>query len=526
MDRSADNQWDRIDRYLATRQFAAARSELESILAHDPDPAPAHLLLSGVYGAENHPRLAARHALAAARHPPPDPMLLEELIGGLIKVGEMVAARRLLDDPMIATSVDPRVLTRAAMQRKALGEHRTALALIERAARAGARGEVFLFQRATQLLFNGRFDEAEADLERCIASGSPPPRAYLELATLRTQTAARNHLRAIKLAMGHTDPKTEDYAFLEFAYYKELEDLRRFEDAWRALERGNAVLHALMPYDAEPESAMFDRLIELCTPEFLRPESVDTEDGPQPIFVVGLPRSGTTVLERILGNHSQIESAGELVAFPRALAWMVDYESPGVLDGVTLERLREADWAAIGCRYLEQTRWHAHGKTFYVDKLPPNWILAGLIHKALPRARIINLMRDGVNVCFSNWRACLGAHPEYRYAYDLTSLAAQFRHHRRLMAHWHRTLPGRILDVDYTRLVHDPEATARDVFTFCGLAFEPNCTDIAGNLAPVSSLSAPQVRQPIHTQSSASWKPYARQLEPLISALSSSAGLG
>lgn len=520
---SGDNPWARINHYLATRQFVAARTELEAILASDPASAPAHLLLSGVCSAENRPQLAARHALAAARHPPTDPMLLGELIGGLLKAGEMVEARRLLDDPLIATSIDANVLVRTARQRKALGEHQTALALIERAASAGARGPAFLFQRATQLLFNGRLDEAEADLERCIASGSSPTRAYLELASLRTQTAERNHLGAIKLAMGHADPKSEDYAFLEFAYYKELEDLGRFDDAWRALERGNAVLHALMPYDAERESAVFDRLIELCTPEFLRSEAGDAGDGPHPIFVVGLPRSGTTVLERILGNHSQIESAGELVAFPRALAWMVDHESPGVLDGVTLERLGEADWAAIGRRYLEQTQWHARGNAFYVDKLPPNWILAGLIHKALPHARIINLMREGVNVCFSNWRACLGAHPEYRYAYDLGSLVAHFRQHRRLLAHWHRTLPGRILDVDYAHLVHDPEGTARDVFAFCGLAFEPNCTDIAGNRAPVSSLSAPQVRQSIHTQSSASWKPYAAQLEELTSALSSSA---
>jgi tetratricopeptide (TPR) repeat protein len=523
MGTSGDNQWARINHYLATRQFVAARTELESILASDPASAPAHLLLSGVYSAEGRPRLAARHALAAARHPPADPMLLGELVGGLLKVGEMVEARRLLDDPMIATSIDANVLVRTARQRKALGEHHAALALIERAASAGAGGPTFLFQRATQLLFNGRFDEAEAELERCIASGSPPARAYLELATLRTQTAGRNHLRAIKLAIEHTDPGSEDHAFLEFAYYKELEDLGRFDEAWRALERGNAVLHALMPYDIERESAMFDRLIELCTPEFLRQEAGGAGDGPWPIFVVGMPRSGTTVVERILGNHSQIVSAGELVAFPRALGWEVDHESPGVLDGVTIERLGEADWAAVGRRYHEQTRWHARGNAFYVDKLPPNWILAGLIHKALPGARIINLMREGVSVCFSNWRACLGTHPEYRYAYGLESLVAQFRQHRRLMAHWHRALPGKILDVDYARLVHDPEGTARDIFAFCGLPFEPNCSDIAGNRAPVSSLSAPQVRQPIHTQSSASWKPYAAQLEPLVSALSSSA---
>ncbi|MDE3072289.1 MAG: sulfotransferase [Pseudomonadota bacterium] len=521
MNRSTDKHWTRVYRYLAMRQLAPARAELECILARQPTSGAAHLMLGGLLADADHQQAAAGHVLEAARNPPADPGVLGDLIAALIRVGEIVAARRLLDHPSITTSASAPILLRAATQLQTLGEHRAALGLIERARDAGADGRVFHFSRAIQLLFNGRLDEAEADLERSVAIEPPLGQAYLHLARARRQTPARNHLQAITRALANVEPGGEDQAALEFARYKELEDLQRYDEAWHALERGNALLHAQLPCDSARESALFERLIEVCTPEFLHPGSARIDDGPRPIFVIGMPRSGTTVLERVLCNHSQVESAGELGEFPRALAWATDHAAPVMLDATTLARLPQVDWTEVGRRYLAQTRWRARGNGFYVDKLPRNWMLAGLIHRALPNARIIRVVRDPMDVCFSNWRACFGVGAEYAYAYDLAALAAHFGQYQRVLAHWQRALPGVILDVDYARLVQEPETAARDILAFCGLDYEPGCVDLTRNAAPVATLSAPQVRQPIHARSFREWEPYGAQLQGLASALAS-----
>ena len=520
VNQSTEKHWARVHHYLAMRQPLAARTELESILAITPASGAAHLMLGGLYADEGRHQIAARHVLEAARRIPGDPGVLGDLIAALIRVGEIVTARRLLDQPSIMNSSSACTLMRAATQLQTLGEHQNALALIERASDAGAEGRDFLFCRAIQLLFNGRMEEAEADLERCILIEPPLGLAYLHLARASRQTPERNHLHAITQALTKVEPRGEDHASLEFARYKELEDLQQHAEAWQALERGNALVHARWPQDPAREAALFDRLIEICTPSFLRPESAPIGDGPQPIFVIGMPRSGTTVLERILCNHSQVESAGELGEFPRALAYAVDHEAAVMLDETTVARLPQVDWAAVGHRYLAQSQWRAHGKAFYVDKLPRNWMLAGLIHLALPDARIICLTRDPMDVCFSNWRACFGEAPEYGYAFDLAALAAHFRQYQRVLAHWQRSLPGVILEVDYGRLVREPEATARDVFAFCGLPSESGCVDLTRSATPVATLSAPQVRQPIHDRSFGEWEPYAIQLQELSRMLS------
>ncbi len=520
MNGSTDKRWASVYRYLAMQQLAPARAELESILARNPASGAAHLMLGSLYADEDHQRAAARHVLEAARNPPGDPGVLGDLIAALIRVGEVVAARRLLDHPSITTSSSAHLLMRAATQLQTLGEHQAALGLIEQARDAGAHGRVFHFSRAIQLLFNGRLNEAEADLEQCVAIEPPLGQAYLHLARTRRQTPARNHLPAITRALANVEPGGEDHASLEFAHYKELEDLQRYDEAWQALARGNALLHTRLPHDSARESALFERLIEACTPEFLRSGAARPDDGPRPIFVIGMPRSGTTVLERILCNHSRVESAGELGEFPRALAYATDHAAPVMLDETTVARLPQVDLTEVGRRYLAQTRWRARGKAFYVDKLPRNWMLAGLIHQALPDARIVRVVRDPMDVCFSNWRACFGVGAEYAYAYDLAALAAHFEQYQRVLAHWQRVLPGVILDVDYARLVQEPEATVRDILAFCGLAYEPGCADLTRNAAPVATLSAPQVRQPIHARSFREWEPYATQLQGLASALS------
>lgn len=514
MSETADRHWNRAQRYLGEGNLDAARTTLESFVRHNPQHVPALLTLSMLAWNCGHVREATRHALDAARVVPEDPALLGHVAGALLQVGEVVAARACLDRPALAQTRAVPALIQAAGIRYSLNENAAALALYDRAAREGADGAEFRFQRGMQLAFNGRMDEADAELHACLRHNPAYGRASLELARLRKQTSANNHLAFLDAQSQHVQPGSYDHAAVEFARYKELEDLGRDEEAWQALAHGNALMYARHQHDSDYTTALFKRLTDVCTPQYLRPESV-VHPGAQPIFILGMPRSGTTLLDRILGNHSAVVSAGELDSFALQLRWCADH--PVTLDDTVLDRLPELDHAQLGRRYLAQAQWRAEGNRFFTDKLPRNWMLAGPIARALPQARILHMVRDPVDVCFSNYRVLFA--DAFAHVYDLDALASHYRAYRRTMAHWHAAMPGRILDVSYRDLAHDPEATTRRVLDFCGLAWEPGLTDTTRNRAAVDTLSMAQVREPVHTRFVDSWRRYERQLAPLAQAL-------
>lgn len=523
MAETSSELWQRVMQLTASNQVATAQTILEDMLARDPGDIAARLYLAGLLGAEDHQRAAVAQTLEAARFTPRNPRLLGDMVAALIWVGELVAARQLLDSPLIQSSTAPAVLMRAAGQRQAIGDNALALELMQRAGNHGAAGPGFLFHHAVQLGFSGRLEEARAGLEACIRLEPPVGAAFVELARMGHLTPEHNHVDRIVAAMGRVAPGGFDHAALEFALFQELHDLQRHPEAWAALSRGNAIMRDHFPHDPAREAALFAAIIRLTTANFVRPQTNTTGNGPQPIFVLGLPRSGTTLLERLLGNHSHIASAGELGDFPRSLFLVSDHLPRGMFDETTLARLPGLDWAQVGQTYLTQTRWRAGGKRFFVDKLPRNWMVAGLIHMALPSAKILHVVRDPMDVCFSNWRAFFGRGNEYAYAYDLDALASHHAQYRALMAHWHIVAPGRIHDVDYESLVHRPEATLSGILAFCGLEYEEGCTDPTRNTSPSATLSMSQVRQGIRTDTAAAWRPYAIQLTRLRSALEQAA---
>ena len=195
----------------------------------------------------------------------------------------------------------------------------------------------------------------------------------------------------------------------------------------------------------------------------LKPEAA-THKGPQPIFIIGMMRSGTTLLDRMLSNHSKVASAGELDAFGLQLRWIADHRT--TLDDVVLQRAADLDYAELGKRYLEQTQWRTADKAFFIDKLPRNWMLAGLIRRALPQARILHMVREPMALCFSNYRALFSE--RYPYTYDLGALASYHRQYVRVMAHWHQAMPGQILDVAYADLVRTPSRRRARHWLFAG----------------------------------------------------------
>jgi tetratricopeptide (TPR) repeat protein len=504
---SNDRLWGRAQRYLADGQAVPARFALETLLQRDPANVEAHLILGNIAWTEDRLRDAVQHALSAAGNLPNDATFICKVVELLHQVGEVVAARACLEHPVLAHTEDGAVLVRLAALRRMLGEHPESLQLLDRAGAVGIDDSDFHFERGLELTFNGRLEEAESEYEQSLQINPSYGRASLAVARLRTQTSQSNHLDQLAGRIRIVAPGSEDHASLEFARYKELEDLGRYDEAWLALVRGNALMYALQGYDAKHAWGLFEGLIKRCTPQLLQPESTHF-DGPQPIFILGMPRSGTTLLDRILSNHSQVTSAGELDDFGRQLRRVANHRT--TLDEKILQRLPDLDYADIGRGYLAQTQWRARGAKLFIDKLPRNWMVAGLIRRALPQARILNLVREPMDVCFSNYRALLG--DAFAYSYDLDALAAHYLQYRRVLAHWHSAMPGQILDVDYGDLVRQPEDAARKVFAFCGLDWEPGCVDLTRNKSAVATLSMAQVREPIHTRSFEEWRPYERHL--------------
>ena len=512
---TSDPLWQQAQACLVRGHVDAAREALASMQARQPaGDVYAHLLAAQIAWREDRVRDGTRHALDAARRVPDDAEALCTVAAVLVEAGETLAARACLDRSRWADCKDPLLLMRAAGLRKRLEQHAETLATLDKAKALGHDTAALKFRRGEALMFNGRLDEAEAELAASLAEAPAHGSVAVPLVRVRKQTAEHNHLDLLERSAQHVAPGSREQAALEFACYKSLEDLGRDEEAWQALARGNALMHARLHDEAARHRAWLDRFLSAWSSVDQQPER-DRPGGPLPIFIIGMARSGTTLLERMLGNHSRVAVAGELMDFGAQLHWMADTRN--AQSDTLVSRLPRLDYTELGRRYLAQTQWRAHGKTFFIDKQPPNWVLAGAIHATLPCAPILNLVRDPMDTCFSNWRAYFG--DACAYSYDLEALAAHFNDYRRVIAHWHRIMPGAILDVPYAELVSEPETTLRKVFDFCGLAWEPGCADISRNASPSATLSAAQVRGALRRDSGGQWRRYAAWLSSLHNAV-------
>ncbi|MGH8113329.1 MAG: sulfotransferase [Rhodanobacteraceae bacterium] len=501
-------------RYLTQEQFAPAHAQLEALQATAPDHVGTHLLAAEIAWSEDRVRDAAAFALDAARLAADDPELICDVVANLLRVGEVVSARQCLEQPALAGALPCMCLVRLADFRLGFGEYADSLALLDKALATGSDAVPIHFYRGRLLTFLGRLEDAESEFQLSLRITPTHGEAALPLVTLRTQTRDSNYLAELTTGLQSVARGTRDHAAFEFARYKTLEDLGRYDEAWQALARANAIMHARTCDDALRQNASLQRSVDYYSSHSLS-RAVVTHARPQPIFIIGLPRSGTTVLERMLGNHTQIVAAGELFDFGRQLQWAGDHRH--IQDDTFLQRLGGIDLGEVGQRYLAQTQWRAYGARYFIDKQTSNWMLAGLIYAALPGARILHLVREPTDVCFSIFRAMFG--DAYAIANDLPSLAAHYKKYRHLMARWHALAPDAILNVSYDELVREPEATLRKVLAHCGLTWEPACLDLAANQNPVSTLSAAQIREPLHARSPGAWRRYETQLLRLSTTL-------
>ncbi|MEP6908298.1 MAG: sulfotransferase [Pseudoxanthomonas sp.] len=511
--------------YIDDQQWGAAQAALESLVQHVPNDAAVLVKLAEVVFRRGRLRESTRLLLRVASRLPRDAQLIIKVVQQLVGVGETAAARSCLDLLAQAPEPPPELLVGQAHLRFSIGEIALAKALIEKAMAAGidSPGELHLY--AMLLQFSGEIDRACAVLERCLERWPHFGDAAMTLVNLRKQKPEANRLDSVQeqLRRLSRDTKNSGSMFVraefEYARFKILDDLERHEEAWPALTQCNAIMHELNPYDAIDEAAVTDALIRMPgLNDMAGAASIPAFDGPTPIFIVGMPRSGTTLFDRMLSGHSEIVSAGEIIDFWRQLHWVADVapaKSQSLLK--IIQRSAEIDYTELGARYLKQTQWRAQGRAYYIDKLPGNIQMVAFIRKALPHAPILHMVRDPMDTCFSNFKAMFGNVASY--SYDLQALIHYYRQYARLTRHWHAQLPGAMLDVSYASLVRDPENTLRRVLDHCGLVLEESCLSPELNASPVATPSSAQVRESIHTRSLGQWRNYAKQMQSLHLAL-------
>ena len=375
------------------------------------------------------------------------------------------------------------------------------------------------FNLGTALTFLGDIDGAERELEACLRLDPRHWRAHHSLSQLRRQTPGSNHIQRLRsLAAGATGKVTAT-TFLNMALAKELEDIGEHAAAFDCMVAGKSAPRHMLGYSRTRERALFDALAS----GFPEPWSAASTVGSaarDPVFIVGMPRTGTTLVDRIVSSHPQVQSAGELHNF--ASVWKRAMGGPS-FEMFNPEHIARAttradgiDWRQLGDGYVASTRAFTGARPRFTDKLPHNFLYLGHIACALPQAALICVRRHPLDTCLSNFRQLFAPEsPYFDYSYDLLDIGHYYILFHRLMQHWKTAFPGRIHEVQYEALVTDQEAESRAIIAHCGLDWDDACLAFEKNAAPVTTASAVQVRAKMYTSALGRWKRYDAQLQPL-----------
>jgi tetratricopeptide (TPR) repeat protein len=396
--------------------------------------------------------------------------------------------------------------------------HVAALAAYDAAVAANPREIAYRYKRAAVCRFLGRTDEAERDYDEVIRVTPDDGESWHSRSGLRVQTPERNHIAELqaRVRQGFSDWRHE--VPVRYAFAKELEDVGRFEAAWQQFVLGATLRRRHLQYDLATDLATVDWIRE-AFPVGAAP----ADDAPvaAPIFIVGMPRNGSTLLERILAGHADVHGAGELSFFAAAVVEAAQHAA-GRADLSRAELIAAtagADFGALGDAYLSRVRARLPSHRRFTDKMPLNYLYCGVIQRALPGARILHVTRHPMATCYAIYKTLFAQ--DYPFSYDLNEIADYYAGYRRLVAHWHDALPDRILDVSYERLVSDVAVETERVLRFCGLDWDPEVLRERGNSWHSTTASASQVRRPVYQSSVDLWRHYSPKLSALAARLES-----
>ncbi|KAF0184439.1 MAG: hypothetical protein FD124_1688 [Alphaproteobacteria bacterium] len=393
-----------------------------------------------------------------------------------------------------------------------IGEFEEAIALYEQVLAAAPRQPRVWLSYGHMLKTLGRMDDGVAAYRKALDIAPTLGEAWWSLANLKVVTFSDQDVIAMQSALAFEGLDENDRLQLEFALGKAMEDRRDFAAAFARYSAGNAVRRKSLPYDAAATRAFVDSAIDVFTPAFLAARRDTGDPSPDPIFVVGMPRAGSTLIEQILSSHSSVEGTTELPDIP-ALTKRIPAYPRGLADA------DPSRFHAIGAAYLKRAQVQRKtARPFFIDKLPNNWAYIGFIKLILPNAKIIDARRHPLGCCFSNFKQHFAR--GQAFTYDLDDVGHYYADYVRLAAHFDRVLPGFVHRVTYERMVEDTEAEIRALLAHCGLPFEEGCLRFFETERPVRTPSSEQVRRPIFREGAETWLHF----EPFLGALKDALG--
>jgi tetratricopeptide (TPR) repeat protein len=443
----------------------------------------------------------------------------QEYAAVLIEEHKYSEARRQLEQ-LLDQDPENRVLkTLYATSCVGLGEHDRAIGLYQELLRGDPADADLHLSIAHAQKTLGQRQQAIDSYHRAAACRPDFGDAYWSLANLKTYRFKDMELTHMRAAEASSATALVDRYHLCFALGKGLEDQGEYAESFRYYERGNALKRSESKYRAAIIENNTRQQIEVCQPEFFARHASSGAADPDPIFIVGLPRSGSTLLEQILASHSEVEGTQELANVQQIVRNLrgrdPDLNNPRYPR--ILAEMNTGEFRPLGEQYLAATRVYRTGKAFFIDKMPNNFRHLGLIHLILPNARIIDARREPMACCFSNLKQLFANGQEFTYSIE--DIARYYRTYLELMRHWDRVLPGRILRIQHEEVVEDLEGNVRRILNFCGLKFEPQCIEFHKTERSVRTASSEQVRQPIFREGLDQWTNFEPWLEPLKEAL-------
>lgn len=499
-------------------KYAEAVTHVERALALRPNDAEFHFTIGIALGQSGRYAEAAEHYLQTLELDPDKQTARMNLSAVYFELGKLDQAIEQGEVAVAREPANPDLLSNLAaflMRARRLGESK---AYCERALAIDFRIAKAHYLLGAIAKFNGEMDEARAHFAKTLEIEPDHAQTHVLLADLKKFRSGDPELAAMEQMLLRTNDVTGQEQ-LHFALAKAYEDCKEYSQSFEHLRKGNALKRAHIPYEHERAIALTRRITALFDRSFLEQFEAAGDPSTVPIFVLGMPRSGSTLVEQILGSHPAISAAGELADLSKAEHSVLESIDLAYKFPEHVPMLQPATLRRIGEEYVRRLQPYMKGKTRVVDKLPSNFLKIGLIRMILPNAKIIHTMRDPVDTCVS----CFSRSFEVggpAYTYDMTELGQYYRCYAEVMAHWRSVLPrDAYLDVSYEALTEDPEGQARRLIDYCGLPWDESCLNFHQNTRPVFTASVVQVRQPIYRTSVQRWRKYESEIGPLLDAL-------